>query len=327
MRILGIETSCDETGASLVEDGRRILSNIVLSQERIHAEFGGIVPEVASRQHIRSIIPIIRIALGRANLSLHEIDAVGVTSGPGLAGSLLVGINVAKGIALSLGVPLIGVNHLEAHIYASWLLPEPPYLPAVCLVVSGGHTELILMRDHLDLRVIGRTRDDAAGEAFDKVARILGLGYPGGPHIERVAREGRPTFTLPTPIPHSYDFSFSGLKTWVLRMREKIGEDEIKDLARSFQDKVVEVLLDKTFRAYREFGANSIIVAGGVASNSSLREAFLSLPVPVFIPPPELCTDNGAMIASCSYFHLIKGDLSPLSLDATPSLSIPSLYQ
>ena len=276
MKILGIETSCDETAAAVVEDGARILSNQIASQVEIHARYGGIVPEVASRQHILAIIPILKQAMTEAKVTWSDLDGIAVTVGPGLAGSLLVGVNVAKAITLAHGLSLTGVNHLEGHIYANWLvehsLDSAPLFPLVCLIVSGGHSDLVLMKGHRDYVVLGRTRDDAAGEAFDKAARILGLGYPGGPAIERAAREGTASIQLPRAwLKGTSDFSFSGVKTALLRLVEEGKVPSKADGAASFQEAVVDVLVTKTVDAAKEHRVKQILLAGGVASNSLLR--------------------------------------------------------
>ncbi len=329
MRILGIETSCDETAASIVEDGSRIVSNIVASQVDIHARYGGVVPEIASRQHIITIIPVIDEAMSKAQVSWKDIDGIAVTYGPGLAGSLLVGVNVAKAIALAQGLPIAGVNHLEAHIYANWLEREKsPVMPCLCLIVSGGHSDLVLMRGHGEFEKLGQTRDDAAGEAFDKAARILGLGYPGGPAIEQAAQSGIAQFPLPRAwLKGSYDFSFSGLKTalWHLAQREEIlaNDSMVADAAASFQLAVVDVLVNKTVKAAKELGVGQILLSGGVAANKLLTERFVnSSPIPVLTPPPYLCTDNAAMVAVCGYYHFQTGQISGYDLDVVPSLSL-----
>jgi N6-L-threonylcarbamoyladenine synthase len=334
MKILGIESSCDETSASVVEDGLRILSNKIASQIDIHARYGGVVPEVASRQHMLAIIPVVQQALDEAGLSLKEMDAIAVTQGPGLAGSLLVGVNSAKALAMANRLPLIGVNHLEGHIYANWLTGNQVVFPLICLIVSGGHSDLVLMRNHGDYEVIGRTRDDAAGEAFDKVARVLGLGYPGGPLIEKAALRGTPTLRLPQArMEGSHDFSFSGIKTALMRLAEtgKISLDESLppgitskwDAAASFQKAVIEVLVAKTVALAQELGVRQILIAGGVAANKALRQHLIdSSPLPVLIPPMILCTDNAAMIAACGFFRYQAGKVSGLDLDAVPNLKL-----
>jgi len=381
MKILGIETSCDETAAAVVQDGRIILSNLIASQVDIHSRYGGIVPEVASRQHLLTAVPIIQQAMAQAQVVWSELDAIAVTIGPGLAGSLLVGVNIAKAIALAQGLPLLGINHLEGHIYANWLIrsghydvekptdffsdelrrditkrivrKKAPELPAICLIVSGGHTDLLLMRGHGDYLPLGRTRDDAAGEAFDKVSRILGLGYPGGPAIEQAAHDGNSAlYRLPRAwLKDSDDFSFSGLKTAVLRLvtdlskeRQKglpleratprledtklevenhLEKSEKADIAASFQEAVVDVLVTKTVAAAKRLGAHQVLLGGGVASNRLLRQTMAQrCPIPVLLPSPILCTDNAAMIAGCGYFHLIIGKISGWNLDVVPNLRL-----
>ena len=328
MKILGIETSCDETAAAVVEDGAGILSNQIASQVEIHARYGGIVPEVASRQHILAIIPIIEQAMAEAKVNWNDLDGIAVTMGPGLAGSLLVGANVAKAMALARGLPLIGVNHLEGHIYANWLNDRDsdvvPLFPLVCLIVSGGHSDLVLMRGHGDYVVLGRTRDDAAGEAFDKAARILGLGYPGGPAIERAAEGGNDSLGLPRAwLKGTNDFSFSGVKTALLRLVEGGKISSSADAAASFQVAVIDVLVAKTVAVAGEHGVKQILLAGGVASNKLLRNWLAQdSPLPVLIPAPILCTDNAAMIAACGYYRLQAGKISGLDLDVIPGLKL-----
>ncbi|HEX9976556.1 MAG TPA: tRNA (adenosine(37)-N6)-threonylcarbamoyltransferase complex transferase subunit TsaD [Dehalococcoidales bacterium] len=325
MKILGIETSCDETAAAVVEDGVRILSNQVASQVEIHARYGGIVPEVASRQHILAIIPILKQAMTEANVTWPALDGIAVTVGPGLAGSLLVGVNMAKAIALAHRLPITGVNHLEGHIYANWLTDgSRPTFPLICLIVSGGHSDLVLMKGHGEYVLLGRTRDDAAGEAFDKAARILELGYPGGPAIDRAARNG----TASVPLPHAWlkgtdDFSFSGLKTALLRLAIAGHITSPADAAASFQQTVVDILVAKTIAAAREHRVKQILLAGGVASNSLLRQRLVeSSPLPVLIPPLQLCTDNAAMIAACGYYRFQAGRTGGLDLDVVPGLKL-----
>lgn len=332
-RILGIESSCDETAAAVIEDGRVLHANVVASQIDLHKQFGGVFPEVASRQHVRSIYPVIEQTLQQAHLSLSDIDAIAVTRGPGLAGSLVVGLNAAKGLSLASGVPLVGVNHLEGHIYSAWVYPvetanppAAPEFPLIALLVSGGHSELNLITDHLQYQRLGATLDDAAGEAFDKVARLLSLPYPGGPSIEKAAANGNPNaFTFPRArLDGTWNFSFSGLKTAVLRTARKFQEENkplpVEDMAASFQAAVVDVLLTKTLQAARAFGAKQILVAGGVSANKALREAFLGQKeFPVNIPPLSLCTDNAAMIAAAGYFRYANGQRDSLDLDVLPT--------
>lgn len=333
VRILGIESSCDETAAAVIQNGRELLSSVIATQIEIHKKYGGVFPEVASRQHIRTIYAIIEQALDQAHLSLADIDAVAVTRGPGLAGSLVVGLNAAKGVALARNLPLIGVNHLEGHIYSAWVYPADtpnpppaPQFPLLALLVSGGHTELNLITDHLHYRRLGATLDDAAGEAFDKVARLVGLPYPGGPSVQKAAAEGNPeAFAFPRArLDGTWNFSFSGIKTAVLREVRKIEELNkpipVNDMAASFQAAAVDVLLTKTLKAAREFGVKEIVVAGGVSANKALREAFMAQDeFPVHIPPLSLCTDNAAMIGAAGYYHYILGQRDPLNLDVNPT--------
>jgi len=328
MRLLGIETSCDETAAAVVEDGSVIRSNVVASQVDIHARYGGIVPEVASRQHLITAIPVVEQALSEAGCGWQNLDGVAVTVGPGLAGSLLIGANLAKAIALARNLPLVGINHLEAHIYANWLESSTvPTFPLVCLIVSGGHTDLVLMKGHGQYHLLGRSRDDAAGEAFDKAARILGLGYPGGPAIEKASQQGDPPQAdrrLPRAwLKGSHDFSFSGLKTALLHLAQRCGPDDVADLATGFQEAVVEVLVTKTIAAALKQHVRLIMLAGGVAANRRLRQVMTQQSsLPVLIPPPRLCTDNAAMVAACGYYRLQAGYQDGWELEVTPGLRL-----
>jgi N6-L-threonylcarbamoyladenine synthase len=331
-RIFAIETSCDETAAAVIENGRALLASTVASQMDIHARYGGVFPEVASRQHVLSIVPVIQETLSKAHVTFADLDAIAVTRGPGLAGSLIVGVNTAKGLALGAGLPLIGVNHLEGHLYSAWVynaggeIREEPKFPLIVLLVSGGHTELNLMTNHLEYKRLGFTLDDAAGEAFDKVARLLGLSYPGGPSVQRAAEDGDASrFQFPRAwLEGSWNFSFSGIKTAVLK---QVKEFEAKgkslpvpDMAASFQAAVVDVLYNKTVRAAREFAAKEIIVAGGVSANRALRTEFQNQgEFKVHIPPLALCTDNAAMIAAAGYYRFALGHASPMELDVQPT--------
>ena len=370
MRILAIESSCDETGAAVIADGRVIVSNVVASQASIHERYGGVVPEVASRQQLSALIPVLEAALSEAHADWDTIDAIAATYGPGLAGSLLVGLTGGKALALARDLPFLGVNHLEAHIYANWLRPNEtqdapaadplaewpgdPRFPLLALVVSGAHTELVYIPRHGRYELLGQTRDDAAGEAFDKVARLLGLGYPGGPAIQRAAEQRDPAAPNPYRLPRawlrgSYDFSFSGLKTAVLDVTQ--GEREqsagpgasryrragaavgasvgvsTPDLAAAFQEAVVDVLATKTLRATQALGVRQVALAGGVAANLVLRERLARdlapLGVALSVPPVALCTDNAAMIGAAAYFHLAQGERSSLDLDVRPGLQLP----
>ncbi len=347
MLVLGIESSCDDMAAAVVKDGRHILSSVVSSQDDIHKKYGGIVPELASRRHIETVVPVVDEALEQAGIKLAEINGIGITQGPGLVGSLLIGLSFTKAFAYVYDIPFVGVNHIVAHPLAVFLngrggpasktavkphtpLPIPSF-PLIALVVSGGHTTLFKFDTFVDYTLLGQTRDDAAGEAFDKVAKLMGFSYPGGAVVDRLAKEGDPSainFKRPYISKDSLDFSFSGIKTAVLKHIKGIGdelsEEEIKNISASFQEAVVDVLVEKAFLACRISGVNNLILAGGVACNSRLRERAIergkSNGVKVFIPPPSLCSDNGAVIAAAGY-HLIKaGKRGDISIDADPNL-------
>jgi N6-L-threonylcarbamoyladenine synthase len=331
--IMGIETSCDETAAAVVADGVAILSSVVSSQVDVHRKFGGVVPEVASRKHLELINQVIAAALAEAGLVFNDLHAVAVTYGPGLAGALLVGVSAAKALAYGLNIPLIGVNHIEGHIYANFLVEPGLSFPLLCLVVSGGHTDLVYMAGHGCYQLLGRTRDDAAGEAYDKVARIMGMGYPGGPALDRLAGEGDAGSVL---LPRAYleegsfDFSFSGLKSAVinfLRRSGQAGETVNKaDLAAGFQQAVVDVLVDKTLAAAGAMGVSTVLLAGGVAANSRLRAELAARAEKegyrLVCPPASLCTDNAAMIACAAYYKYLRGPFAPLTLNAVPDLKL-----
>jgi N6-L-threonylcarbamoyladenine synthase len=336
VRVLGLESSCDETAAAVVEGGARALSDIVASQVDVHARYGGVVPELASRAHVVHVIPVVEEALAAAAVTLDELDGIAVTQGPGLVGALLVAVQSAKAIAYARGLPLVGVHHLEGHLSAVYLEEDPPPFPHLALVVSGGHTSLIRVRDHGDLAELGATRDDAAGEAFDKVAKLLGLGYPGGVVVDRLARQGDPeAIAFPRAMTRKetgYEFSFSGLKTAVLNWVRKHGVPEGKalaDLCASFQATVVEVLVRKTRAAARAEGLEHVQVCGGVAANSALRAALRAAGEAdgfrVYIPPPKRCTDNAAMIAAAGHYRLARGERASPELCAASSLPLPSL--
>jgi N6-L-threonylcarbamoyladenine synthase len=331
--ILAIESSCDETAAAVVRNGREVLSNVISSQIAIHTRFGGVVPEIASRKHVEHIIPVVEEALTQAGMSLGQMSAIGVTYGPGLVGALLVGVSAAKAIAFASDIPLVGVHHIEGHINANYIENqglEPPFL---CLVVSGGHTHLAAVRDYGVYQIIGRTRDDAAGEAFDKVARAIGLGYPGGPKIDACAKEGNPDaifFPRAKIDDHPYDFSFSGVKSAVLNYlngKQMKGESIYEpDVAASFQKAVVEVLADHTLAAAKEYGFQKLAIAGGVASNTALRNELqkrcLEEKIDFYRPSPIYCTDNAAMIGTAAYYQYMQGKRSGYDLNAVPNLKL-----
>lgn len=330
--IMGIETSCDETAVAIVKNGREVVANVVASQIESHKRFGGVVPEIASRHHVEQMTIVLEEALNEADIEMKDISAVAVTEGPGLVGALLVGVNAAKAISFAHGIPLVGVHHIAGHIYANRLVTEMVF-PAMSLVVSGGHTELVYMKEHGHFEVIGETRDDAAGEAYDKVARTLHLPYPGGPHIDRLAHEGEPSIKLPRAWLEdgSYDFSFSGLKSAVINTvhnSEQRGESiRPEDLAASFQDSVIDVLVTKTVNAVKEYKVKQLLLAGGVAANKGLRSALEEAfnenkEIELVIPPLNLCTDNAAMIAAAGAIMFNKGVRSDLALNANPGLDI-----
>ncbi len=331
--ILGIESSCDETAAAVVKNGREVLSNVISSQIDIHTLYGGVVPEIASRKHIERINQVIRQALKEAEVTLDDLDAIGVTYGPGLVGALLVGVAEAKAIAFAKDLPLVGVHHIEGHISANYIQHpdlEPPFM---CEIISGGHTHLVIVKDYGEFEILGRTRDDAAGEAFDKVARAIGLGYPGGPKIEKKAKEGNP-HAIEFPRAHvaqsQYDFSFSGLKSAVLNYINKAKMQNVKvneaDVAASFQQAVIDVLVDNAVRAAKDYSIDKLALAGGVASNGTLREAFEKAcqknKIRLYAPAPILCTDNAAMIGSAAYYEFKRGNLAGWDLNAVPNLKL-----
>ncbi len=334
--ILAIETSCDETAASVVKNGRKVLSNVIYTQIALHTRFGGVVPEIASRKHIEKINQVIREALDQAEVTLQDITAVAVTCGPGLVGALLVGVSEAKAISFAAGIPLVGVHHISGHISANYIEHEDLEPPFVCLVASGGHSHLVVVRDYGQYEIIGRTRDDAAGEAFDKVARAIGLGYPGGPKIDRISKEGNPE-AIPFPrakvADNEYDFSFSGLKSAVLNYLNSCqmkGERYSQaDVAASFQKAVIDVLVEHSLHAVKAYGYDKFAIAGGVASNSSLRETFqrecAAREIAFYSPSPLLCTDNAAMIGSAGYYEYVRGVRSGYDLNAVPNLKLDAV--
>lgn len=352
MKILGIETSCDETAAAVVEDGKKLLSNVVASSMDLHAQYGGVVPEIAARSHIEAILPVIAEALSDASCTWEDIDAIAVTYGAGLGGSLLIGVLTARTLAIAHNKPLYAINHVEGHVYANFLtessLPDysvrsaQPEFPMLAIIVSGGHSQLALFRDHFDYTLLGQTQDDAIGEAFDKVAKIIGLPYPGGPNVSKAALQGDPkAFPLPKAKMGKYDFSFSGLKTAVLRLAqaqigetyafpsknlpERLNQAQKCDIAASFQYVAIETIVDKAKLAFEEFGPKSVVIAGGVAANQELRRQLTeALPLPIEYPDLKLCTDNGAMIATLGCFHALhhQPTADPYTLDIAPNLSM-----
>lgn len=330
--IMGIESSCDETSVSIISDGKTILSNIISSQISTHREFGGVVPEIASRQHLEAINSVMQSALDEASVTLADIDAIAVTAGPGLVGALLVGVSFAKSLAYSLGIPLIPVHHIEGHISANYVAHPDLEPPFVCLVASGGHSHIVYAKDYSEFEILGRTRDDAAGEAFDKISRVLGLGYPGGPAVEKAALTGNKTaFKFPrVHLDNRFDFSFSGVKTAVIneihKLRQRNEELNINDVSASFQEAVTDILVENTINAAKYKNAKTICMAGGVASNTYLRNKMSASAekcgIKLYFPPPVLCTDNAAMIACAGFFEYKKGNFADLSLNAYPSLQL-----
>ena len=323
--ILGIESSCDETSVAVVKNGREVLSNIICSQIDIHKRFGGVVPEIASRNHVEAISTVTKQAMEKANATWEDIDAVACTYGPGLVGALLVGVSYAKALSYAIGKPLVGTNHIEGHIAANYLSHkelEPPFL---CVIISGGHTHLVHMKDYQTFEILGKTRDDAIGEAFDKVARVIGLGYPGGPKIDALAKEGKPCIELPKTHFDNLDFSFSGIKTHIINLHHKNPLINHADLCCSFEKTVTEILLENTLKAAKQYDIHKIVLAGGVSANSYIRKEFEALKgqgYEVYYPEPILCTDNAAMIASAGYYNFIAGKVAGLDLNAVPNLSI-----
>ncbi len=326
INVLGIESSCDETSVSVVKNGREVLSNVINSQIKIHKQFGGVVPEIASRNHIEVISEVTKEALKQANMTFKDIDVIACTYGPGLVGALLVGVSYAKALSFALNKTLVGVNHIEGHISANYITHkqlEPPFL---CMIISGGHTHLVHIKNYNEFEILGKTRDDAIGEAFDKVARVIGLEYPGGPKIDKLAKEGKPTIKLPETYFENLDFSFSGIKTAVLNLNHKNPDINKADLCASFELSATNVLIENTKKAIKNLKIDKIALAGGVSANSYIRERFLELEqelnIKVYYPELELCTDNAAMIASAGYYNYINGKISDLTLNAIPNLKI-----
>ena len=322
---LGIESSCDETSVAIVKNGREVLSNVINTQIAIHTQFGGVVPEIASRQHVENISNVAKEALKEANMTFDDIDIIACTYGPGLVGALLVGVSYAKGLSYALNKPLVGTNHIEGHIAANYITNlnlKPPFL---CLVVSGGHTHLVHIKDYKKFEILGKTRDDAIGEAFDKVARVIGLGYPGGPKVDKLAKEGTPNITLPKTRFENLDFSFSGIKTAVINLHHKTPDINKADLCASFEKTVTEILLENAEKALKQTGLKTVVLAGGVSANSYIRKEFLKLEnqeIKVYMPDLKLCTDNAAMIASAGYYNFINGKRDEMDLNAIPNLKL-----
>ena len=324
--VLGIESSCDETSVAVVKNGREVLSNVIDTQIKIHEQFGGVVPEIASRNHIEAISRVTKLALEQANVKLEDIDVIAPTYGPGLVGALLVGVSYGRGLAYALNKPLVGVNHLEGHISANYITHpdlEPPFL---CMLTSGGNTQIVYVKDYCDMEVLGRTRDDAIGEAFDKVARVIGLTYPGGPKIDKLAEQGKATINFPKTHFENLDFSFSGIKTAVINLHHKNPEVNKADLCMSFEKAVTEVLTENIEKAIKQTGIKKVVLAGGVSANTHIRQEFeklgQKLNVQIYKPDLKLCTDNAAMIGSAGYYRYLHGDISDNTLNAVPNLKI-----
>ena len=324
--VLGIESSCDETSVAVVKNGREVLSNVIDTQIKIHEQFGGVVPEIASRNHIEAISRVTKLALEQANVKLEDIDIIAPTYGPGLVGALLVGVSYGRGLAYALNKPLVGVNHLEGHISANYITHldlEPPFL---CMLTSGGNTQIVYVKDYCDMEVLGRTRDDAIGEAFDKVARVIGLTYPGGPKIDKLAEQGKATINFPKTHFENLDFSFSGIKTAVINLHHKDPEVNKADLCMSFEKAVTEVLIENIEKAIKQTGIKKVVLAGGVSANTHIREEFeklgQKLNVQIYKPDLKLCTDNAAMIGSAGYYRYLHEDISDNTLNAVPNLKI-----
>lgn len=324
--VLGIESSCDETSCAIVKNGREVLSNVINSQIKIHEKFGGVVPEIASRSHVEVISRVVKEALEEAKITFDDVDVVACTYGPGLVGALLVGVSYAKALSYAINKPLVGTNHIEGHIAANYITHldlKPPFL---CLVISGGHTHLVHIKNYKEFEILGKTRDDAIGEAFDKAARVIGLGYPGGPKVDKLAKEGENNIKIPKTHFDNLDFSFSGIKTAIINMHHKNPDINKADLCASFEATVTEILIENTLKAAKKLNINKIALAGGVSANSYIREKFIELEktnqMQIYYPKPILCTDNAAMIASAGYYNYINGKISNLELNAIPNLKI-----
>ena len=326
MLVLGIESSCDETSCAIVKNGREVLSNVINSQIKIHEKFGGVVPEIASRSHVEVISRVVKEALEEAKITFDDVDVVACTYGPGLVGALLVGVSYAKALSYAINKPLVGTNHIEGHIAANYITHPDLKSPFLCLVISGGHTHLVHIKNYKEFEILGKTRDDAIGEAFDKVARVIGLGYPGGPKVDKLAKEGENNIKIPKTHFDNLDFSFSGIKTAIINMHHKNPDINKADLCASFEATVTEILIENTLKAAKKLNINKIALAGGVSANSYIREKFIELEktnqMQIYYPKPILCTDNAAMIASAGYYNYINGKISNLELNAIPNLKI-----
>lgn len=324
--VLGIESSCDETSCAIVKNGREVLSNVINSQIKIHEKFGGVVPEIASRSHVEVISRVVKEALEEAKITFDDVDVVACTYGPGLVGALLVGVSYAKALSYAINKPLVGTNHIEGHIAANYITHPDLKPPFLCLVISGGHTHLVHIKNYKEFEILGKTRDDAIGEAFDKVARVIGLGYPGGPKVDKLAKEGENNIKIPKTHFGNLDFSFSGIKTAIINMHHKNPDINKADLCASFEATVTEILIENTLKAAKKLNINKIALAGGVSANSYIREKFIELEktnqMQIYYPKPILCTDNAAMIASAGYYNYINGKISNLELNAIPNLKI-----
>ena len=322
---LGIESSCDETSVAVVKNGREVLSNVINSQIKIHEKFGGVVPEIASRNHVEAISDVTKQALHDANVTFDDIDNIACTYGPGLVGALLVGVSYAKGLSYALHKPLTPTNHIEGHIAGNYITHKDLKPPFLCLVISGGHTHLVYIKDYNDFEILGKTRDDAIGEAFDKVARVIGLGYPGGPKVDKLAKEGQVNIELPKTHIDGLDFSFSGIKTAIINLYHKNPDINKADLCASFEKTVTEILLENAEKALKQTGLKTVVLAGGVSANSYIRKEFLKLEnqeIKVYMPDLKLCTDNAAMIASAGYYNFINGKRDEMVLNAIPNLKL-----
>ncbi len=324
--VLGIESSCDETSCAIVKNGREVLSNVINSQIKIHEKFGGVVPEIASRSHVEVISRVVKEALEEAKITFDDVDVVACTYGPGLVGALLVGVSYAKALSYAINKSLVGTNHIEGHIAANYITHPDLKPPFLCLVISGGHTHLVHIKNYKEFEILGKTRDDAIGEAFDKVARVIGLGYPGGPKVDKLAKEGENNIKIPKTHFDNLDFSFSGIKTAIINMHHKNPDINKADLCASFEATVTEILIENTLKAAKKLNINKIALAGGVSANSYIREKFIELEktnqMQIYYPKPILCTDNAAMIASAGYYNYINGKISNLELNAIPNLKI-----